>query len=440
MLALTHEDQQVLASLACECSREEEAGQTLQILIDGFSRYGEERFVEKYASREEYFREKYRPLLENIGFAGRTYEEVFSSKSGRDSLCQMVRGEGVPSADVEDVVQEICRKFWKAQWVERYNPLRASWRVFLHRPVQRYVRTYRVASSRRVITHAVRLDEEDGTSSRSSTMSFLYDPEYTGPPEDMIFAQEIMSEWEDFLKSQPPLRESFDRTSRRLCTLLPPGTEEIPATEERPLFFLGGGYYNSRVTTEELYRNGLTYMVPNELLVDYICENEVTGEPAICKETGEVMTRKDYPNPDFNPDAVTVKIRRRWIDLYHRLKEGRQVEEIAQIFRMAPPSVPAWIQKLEGLFRSFWLISTKIPVESKILATKTYQCPHCHRLERIQRDECRLCGWDMEGVRAEIRFDAYPWPRVYTTQKTRERLGDRKPAVLVQRCSLSARV
>ena len=437
MLFLTSEDMTVIESLARECSREGEENEITEVLVHGFSYYGEDEFLRDFPSREEYFRGKYRLLLENIGFAGQTFEWAFASKDGRDWLCQMVRGQGVPNSDIEDIVQEISRKWWKARWVERYNPLISSWRNFLLVPIQRYVKTYRVNQGKKVTSGAFPLDAENEQDKYGNTAaSCLYDLGQEGSPEDSVIRQEVMEDWESFLESQPPIRTAVRRDFDRLCTLLPPGITDIPTEEEKTIFFLRGGYYNSRVMTEELENS---CMVPNQLLVDYITEDPVTHEQCIDEITGDFVTQKDYPNPNYDP-SIMVKQQRTWMDLYKLLMEGFQVEEIAHALKMAPPSVPARIQRLESLFRSFWLISTKVPTESKILAVKTYQCPNCDRLDRNQREECSECGEDMRNVKPEMRFNAYPWPKVYVTRQTFERLGTRRQAMIVQKCSISIRV
>jgi DNA-directed RNA polymerase specialized sigma24 family protein len=395
-----------------------------------------------YFSREEFFEDKYGSLLENIGFAGQTFEQAFSSNNGRDKLCQLVRGEGVPVSDVEDIVQEISRKFWQAGWVERYNPLISSWRNFLLVPIQRYVNTYKSRRSKKVTTSAVPLDRDDERDDYgNSAASCLYDLSEDEFPEDDLIRQEVMEDWEIYLRSQKPIRPVVRHVFERMCTLLPPGLlPDLPTEEEKDIFFLQGGHYNSRVTTHELYDNGICPMVPNYLLVDYITEDPVDHVQYVDEVTGDFITQKDFPNPNYN-QSVVIKEQRTWGDLYDLLMRGLQVEEIARELRMAPPSVPARIQRLESLFRGFWLVSKKIPRESKILAAKTYRCPNpdCRKLDMIEREECRVCGTDMRGEVAKVRFDAYPWPKARVTRETWDRLGNRRQALLVQRCSLSIR-
>jgi hypothetical protein len=445
MWNLTPESVTILESLAMECSREGEEAETTKILVDGFSTYSEEainilaKSNKTYDSWEEFYRDRYRLLLENIGFAGQTFEQVFSSNNGRDGLCQLVRGTGVPSADVEDIVQEISRKIWQAKWVERYNPLILSWRNFLLDPIQKYVSTYNLRRSKKVTTGAFPLDKDNEMDEYGGTAaSSLYDLSQDGFPEDNLIRQEVMEAWEIYLQSQKPIGTVVRRDFDKMCTLIPPGTSDIPTEEEKNIFFLQGGLYNSRVTTRELDDKDISFMVPNHLLVDYITTDPVDHVQYVDEVTFDFITQKYFPNPNYDP-SVVIKRQRTWMDIYTLLMQGFQVEEIARALRMAPPSVPARIQRLESLFRDFWLISTKISSESKILAAKTYQCPHCFRLDMIQREECRVCGTDMRAEVAAVRFDAYPWPKASVTRKTYERLGTRRQALLVKRGSLSIR-
>src|SRR6516164_5891781 len=106
MWTLTPESVIILESLARECSREGEEAETTRVLIDGFSIYSEEaieilaKSKKTYETWEEFYRDRYRLLLENIGFAGQTFEQAFSLNNGRNWLCQLVRSTGVSNSDV----------------------------------------------------------------------------------------------------------------------------------------------------------------------------------------------------------------------------------------------------------------------------------------------------------------------------------------------------
>jgi hypothetical protein len=446
MWILTPESVNILELLARECSREGEEAEILKIFIDGFSLYSEEainilaRLNKTYDSWEEFYRDRYRLLIENYGFTGQTFEQAFSSSNGRDWLCQLVRSTRVLNDDVEDIVQEMSLKWVKARWVERYNPLVSPWRNFLLKPIQRYVHTYKSRRSKKVTTGAFSLDREHDRDKHGRTAaSCLYDLNQDEFLEDDLIRQEVMEDWERYLRLQKPIRTIVRRDFEKLCTLLPPGTIEIPTLVEMNVFYLQGGRFNSRVTTPELNDIGICPMVPNYLLVDYITQDPVDHAQYVDMFTGDFITQKDFSNPNYDP-SIMIKERRTWMDFYTLLMAGLQIEEIAHTLRMAPPSIPARIQRLESMFRAFWLVSSKIPRENKILAAKTYKCPGCHKLDLIERDECRFCGTDMRTEVAEIRFSAYPWPKVYVTRETYERLGTRRKALLVQRGSISIRV
>jgi len=440
------EDVDVLESLARECSRDGEEAETLKILINGFSLYSEEAInilanlkkKRTYDSWEEFYRDRYRLLLENIGFAGQTFEQAFSSSNGRDWLCQLVRSTGVLHDEVEDIVQEMSIKWVKAKWVDRYNPLVSSWRNFLLNPIQNYVNSHNRKKGRKVTTGAWPLDTDVDERGRTAA-SCLYDLDQDSYPEDNLIRQEVMEDWERYLRLQKPIRTAVRRDFEKLCTLLPPGITEIPTAVEMDIFYLQGGLLNSRVTTPELNDIRIYPMVPNHLLVDYIVQDPVDHAQYVNMINGDFITQKDFPNPNYD-HSIMVKEQRTWMDLYNLLMASLQVEEIARELKMAPPSVPARIQRLESLFRAFWLTSTKIPRKSKRLAAKTYKCPRCRKLDMVEQEECRFCGTDMRAEVAEVRFNAYPWPKVYVTRETYERLGTRRKALLVQRCSISVRV
>lgn len=446
MWTLTPESMITLELLARECSRSEsEEIETMKIFVNGFSLYSEEAINllaqanKYYDSWEEFYRDRYRLLLENFGFAGQTFEQAFLPSKGRDWLCQLVRSTGVLNDDVEDIVQEISRKWWQAKWVERYNPLVSPWRNFLLKPIQRCVNTYWSKRGRKVTTGALSLDMENERDNYGRTAaSCLYDPSQDWSPEDNLIRQEVMDDWEEYLRKQKPIRTAVRRDFDKMCTLLPPGITELPAAIETDVFYLQGGLLNSRVTTRELNEVAIWPMVPNRLLVDYITEDPVDHAQYVDIVTGEFITQKDFPNPNYDP-SIMIKEQRTWADLYALLMGGLQVEEIARELRMAPPSVPARIQRLESLFLKFWTVSDKVPRESKILAAKTYRCPYCHRLSMIAIQGCPSCGADMSNEVARVRFDAYPWPKVFVRRDTFERLGTRRQALLVQRCSISVR-
>jgi hypothetical protein len=447
MLNLTPGDCAFIESLARECSREGEEAETTKLLIDGFATYGEEalsyfetkREWKFYASKKELFKDTFRSLFENIGFAGQTFKQAFSSDNERDGLCQLVRSTGVPFSDVEDIVQDISLKWVQGEYVEGYNPLISSWRHYLMVAIRNSVASYHESRTRKVMTDAMSLDVENELDGSGKTVvSCLYDPDQEEFPEGAMIVQEVLEDWERFLARRKPIRMIARNISENLCTILPPGTKDVPTEDELNVFFLQGGYYRSRVTTRELWDLGICPMIPNEQLVDYISEDLVTHVPIIDPVTGEFVTQKDFPN--HNPDpSLLVDEQRTWMEFYRLLMQDLQIEEIARELKMAPPSMPARIRRLEALFRSFWLISTKVPRESKILAVKTYRCPGCYRLDMAQQQECRVCKTDMVTEVAKLRFTGYPWPKIYVTRDTYERLGTRRQEMLVQMGSISIR-
>ena len=450
--SLTPESGSILESLAKECSRDGEEAATLKVFMDGFLRYGKEA-VEVLAKSdpfyascpwEDFYRDRYRLLLENIGFAGRTYEQAFLSIDGRSQLCQLVRSTGVKRAeDVEDIVQELSGKWWRAKYAEKYNPLISSWRTFLLVAIKRYVISYRKRKSTRVTPGVLSLDMESDEGSYGRTIiTGLYDPDQEEIPGGHLIVREVIEDWEDYLRRRKPIRTQVRRDFKKLCTLLPPGVTEIPTTDEKTVFFLKGGVHNSRVTTRELYEVGTSIMVPNEQLVDYISEDPVTRAQLVDAITGEFITQKDFLNPNYDP-LVMIKVERALMDFYQLLMQGYQVDEIANKLRMAFPSVRSRIRKLECMFREFWTVSNKIPSESKIRAASTYKCPGCYRLDMVQREACQVCGTDMRAEVAEVRFKEYPWGKVRVTQKTKARLGEEskkeRVTLVVQRGSISGR-
>jgi hypothetical protein len=329
-------------------------------------------------------------------------------------------------------------------YAEKYNPLIAPWGNYLREPIRRYVISYYKRKNTRVLAGVVSLDwvNEQDDSGRTLA-SCLHDLDQVWFPERRLIGQETMRAWEEYLNQRNPIRITVRNLSGKLCTLLPPGIGEIPTTVDIDVFFLQGGLYNSRVTTKELYELGICPTVPNQQLVDYISEDSVTHAQYIDVVTGDFVTQKHFPNPHPDP-AMVIKEQRTWMELYTLLMQGLQADEIARALRMAPTSMSGRIKKLEKLFREFCLASSTVPQgEIKLRAAKSYRCPHCRRLDVIQRETCCDCGTDMRGEVAKVRFKDYPWGRVRVTRATFVRLGEpkqKKEHTWVRRGSISTRL
>jgi hypothetical protein len=322
--------------------------------------------------------------------------------------------------------------FAKGDYAERYNPLVAPWRNYLLEPIRRHVITYYKRKNTRVLPGVVSLDKVNEQSDSGRTLAAsLHDPDQDGFPGYRLLEAEIRTAWEKYLGDREPIRVSVRNISRKLCTLIPPGIVEIPTTVEIHVFFLQGGVYNSRVTTRELYGQGVFPTVANQLLVDYISEDPVTHAQYVDVLTGEFITQKDFPNPHPDP-ALVLREQRTWMEFYTLLMQGLQADEIARALKLAPTSMSGRLRKLEALYHSFWLVSDMVPQgEIKLRAAKTYRCPRCHRLDVIQRDECPepKCGANMQGEVPKIRFKDYPWGRVRVTRATFVRLGEGEPKI-----------
>lgn len=243
----------------------------------------------------------------------------------------------------------------------------------------------------------------------------------------------------EFLTQKFYLNSDYDKQSdifKKLCVLIPPGTDEIPTSSEKILYFLSEGRHKSRVALPDLYSQGVEVYVPNELLVSYIAIDEYTREELKDKYSGKTLTHKFYFNPDYLDNQKMVRIERKILDFYKYLREGYQLEEIAHIFRVPVASMSAWMRRIESLFQSFWLISNKIPSHLKLLAIKTYKCPRCHKLHKKMRLSCDSCGSNLSEEKCKIRLDSYPWPNIYGTRETMERLElSQRPHIKIPICS-----
>jgi DNA-directed RNA polymerase specialized sigma24 family protein len=532
MIYLIPSDHGILEQISGDLGTEEEKQDILKQLTDGFSLYATEEMMEKFTSRSEFFHHFAHRLIENLVYAGKSSVDVFTSPDGRRYLCSLIRSMGVPASDVEDLAQDITRKFWRGSYAERYNPLISSWSYFVSYPVSNLVKTYYQRRKKKVTTFAVSLDQADTSHYDQPSLSRkIYSQDPTVESEKVMLVCELLTAWEDFLAVQESLKSVVYRGFRRMATLLPPGIPEIRIEKETEVGFLGGGRVHSRITTELLQEEGKNLSVHNSLLVDYISLDPLTQDPLIDPVTGQPLCQKFYFNPDYverkhsflfkklctllapgtpeypvseettlfyfskrqyysrvsppdwyregrfllvpnsllvdyfaidevnrdvlkdrngaplihkhyiNPEYLEqhsgYRIEHRFLDIYHYLRDGYQIDEIARVFRVSDAVVPLWVARLKSLFRDFWLISDQIPTQLKKLAVETYQCPQCHRLSQTYAEYCISCQSDMANTSPEIRFNTYPWPRVYRTRQTMERIEEHRKVFLpLQECSV----
>lgn len=421
MLTLLSQDLSLLRDLANEVA--EEFPDAERILIEGFARFGSELGVSGYLTRAEYFCENYYRLLNNYQFVDKTFIDFVEKLHGRGLVLRIVAGLYIPDSEIEDVTQEVLEKIWKSHWVEKYNPVISSWKHFIYCPVRNYVFSYKEKkkSRKRLKTESLTFKEWE---------CLLAQVE---PPDVTSLIEALLEEWEDFLRVQSPLKRWSDGFSssgqdhelppfRRLCTLLPPGSIHLPTQQELTLYFIRRGAWYSKVTLPHLYVSGIFFSVPNDLLVDYISVNKKTGEQ-LKRWDGSLVTQKYYTNPLYVQQISDEAVRTySFWDLYNAVRYGCSYEDISQDLYLSPRSVPFWLKKLEELFRSFWLLTDKVPPELKYLALTAYFCPVCQRVN-YQSQECEGCGESLVDVKGQIMMEDYPWRRVHSRNGVMSSVG-----------------
>ena len=431
MLTLTDRDLEVCASLAEQVSGQSgDASETFNILTTGFSKFGSEEVIPLYPSRQHYFEALYQRLLKNYSYTERDFNYFTEALHGRGLILQYVSNAGVPNVDVEDVVQEILEKLWKCDWIERYNPLLSSWTHFIYHPIKNYVINY-FEKSRRKKRYSPNLVRTD--------FSQVYNTSQEDSPENNFLVQEFLGQWEGFLQTQPAFvrGDQVDPAGppfKRLCTLLSPGSLEIPTQCELTLYFLRKGTDTSRVAVPDLYTGDNSFIVNNELLVDYVSMDEDTCE-SLADPNGNWLTQKYYINPLYLDYRKSLFKSFDYLNFYHYLRDGLTIEEIAGLLDISYKSVPYWLRKLEKLFRSFWLVTDLVPSGLKYLSTESYKCPVCSHLNYQNLGACGSCNTDLSGVSSKFWFSLYPWPRVFIKRETKESHERHLDLVCIKHCA-----
>jgi hypothetical protein len=413
------------------CGQSGNAVEIFNILKTGFRRFGSEGVIQLYSSRQHYFEALYQRLLKNYHYTDRDFDYYTEVLHGRGMILRLVSHSGVFQGDIEDVVQEILENFWKSHWIERYNPLISSWAHFIYQPVKNYVVNY-LGKSRRKKRYCPGLVQTD--------FVHVYSTSREDDPEYVYQIKEFLGKWEDFLRTQPAFirgnrADSAGPPFKRLCTLLPPGSSEIPTLDELTLYFLRKGTSTCRVAVPELYVRGVSSIVSNESLIDYISMDEDTYE-SLRDPGGNWLTQKFFINPLYLDYRRNLFKSFDYLDFYHYLRDGLTIEEIAVLLNLSYKSVPYWLRKIEGLFRSFWLISDLVPMSMKYLSTDSYKCPSCSRLNYQNSGSCKSCGANLADVPGKPRFSLYPWPRVFTRREIKESYEQRASLLSIKLCAM----
>jgi RNA polymerase sigma factor (sigma-70 family) len=432
MLTLTDRDREVCVYLAKQASgQESDISEKFNILATGFAQFGSEDGILLYPSRQKYFEALHQKLLKNYIYAGRDFDYFTKVLHGRGVIIRIVSSIGRYQNDIEDIVQDILENIWKSKYIERYNPLISSWTHFIYKPVRNYVTNYVSKAKRKKRYHPNTVHTD---------FDYVYNTSQEETPENVCMVEELFVKWEEFLKTQP----AFFRGSqvnhtkapfKRLCTLLPPGSIEIPTQEELTLYFLRKGTNECRVALPDLYHTGAYCMVDSEDLVDYISMDETTLE-SITDSKGNLVIQKFFINPLYLEYKKSLVKSFDYLNFYMYLRDGLTLEEIATLVGLSYRSVPYWLNKLESLFRSFWLITDLVPLGLKRLSTESRKCPVCSKLNYKNLGVCESCASDLSGVSNKNWFSVYPWPRVFMKRETKEQYERRVGPVVIKRCAM----
>jgi hypothetical protein len=424
MIALTSEDLQLIQQLASE--RSSDPGQReelIRILTEGFSLHADEDLITTFGSRTNLFQRRVDWLIENHHYAGQTSEAAFMSDEGRLSIMRMVQSCKVPPRDQDDITADIVVKFWRHRHAEKFNPLRSPWSYHVRNSVKRCVAAFWNSRNRITTEKAFAYQQHLPPASSDDFELEPYEVEQDPSPDKVLVLEEFLSDWEEFLTSQKPFRSGHIRWNREICTLLPPGTSDIPTATPLNLYVVAKGRKNFRVCKEEWLDQGRSTLVDVNRLQDYQAPN--------------AQIRKFYQNPSFKDGSDSIKVERTPIAVYNLLRRGLQVEAIAQDMKVEPSTVYNWVRQLHELFRGFWLISNLIPDEVKHLAIPTYKCAKCRKtMHSFHENGCIRCGADMTGWEKKIRLDVYPWEPVRGTQDIADRAAKYRPALQPTHCKI----
>lgn len=334
---LTAQDERTIELLA---ANPEEASKLKRY----FQRYGGEQFVQRYASRELFFRTHVKQFRTRNRIPPKI-DDTSLFRQIKAHLCKL----RAPYGELEDLTQEVLLKFLRLGFIDRYNPLASPWNNYLQRGVQNTYITHQT-QGRRVFHRKIKsLDEPISPKDPTRTkVSVLLD--YLGEgSHDILLRQEVLADIRASLDFFQGCRRRRSRKIKWSATLQAPGTYHCPV--------------QSPTSVELLTIKGSTAWgrLPSErkvLLFPLDCLTDIS----------EVTTRSRILLTTINP--------RRLFDLY---LQGGSREEIAEELHILPANLKAWNLVLEDAFANWWASSPYIEPEVRHLG-RSRICPGCAKL------------------------------------------------------------
>lgn len=455
MIVLTDTDKAFLRNLVSQITQgDEEADKTYDVLTAGYEQYADAEMISgvkdqepTQEEKEAFFKASILRLRDNIRYAGKKSEEVFFQI--QDHLYNTFKRLGIPARDQEDMVQLAIMKFWRFKHAESYNPLISSWNHHLYLSLSRMAASYWEKKSRDPLAQAFEYQHYESSDQDVSSDEFNLEPyelEQDMTPEQKLLVQEVLQDFENYLKTQKPYRTGVVGNHRDVCTMAAPGIPEHPTDDKLTVFMVRKGTNNSRI--ELMDGSGKRYLCPTNLLDDI------------------------RPNTQKNSAIEDDKrVERTPLGLFKILMtKGAQIEEVAAELLVGESTAHNWIRQLEDTYKEWWIKSSLIPFNVKWMTRPTTICPgckfshqelpeesvksaveddiegvkhwkahpenNCKQTTQVKAKWCDVCNeFALDRVDTQMEL-SFPWGQVRHSHELVERSQKYKQKMQIQRCGL----
>jgi len=454
-IVLSEQDRIVIGQVAAQLCQPEDLEESIKDLLTGFEQYASDALIIGKAyiegedppqvptqeQRDSFFQTNAKRLIANYKFAGKDSATVFTGM--RQHIYNTFKRLGIPERDRDEITDAAIVKMWQFNHAEKYNPIRSAWAHHVYLALYRMSSSFYEKRQRDPVAQGFSFQQYESSQHAGEDLQLEpYELEQDLPPESKMMVAEALQDFEEFLKLQPPYRTGVVGNHKEVCTLVAPGTDAFPLTENMDVFMVRRSDNTCRVELED----GTRPLVPTSIVTN-VRPNESRG-----LTEGKRIDRTPY-------------------GLYQLLmRSGAQVHDIALSLKVGDSTAHNWIRKLEEAFQQWWKETEHIHVTARWMARPVRICPSCGdahlelpakiiqlgilddstgvRIHRVLRDgeevatepieghwcdECMQCTLDAVENKVQL---PYPWGHVRGTQELQERSARYKPKLIIQRCSL----
>lgn len=421
-------------------------------LVHGFSTYASEELilgtefeegkVSTHGQRQGFFQQFANRLLTNLVYAGKDSATVFVGM--RQHIYNTFKRLGIPERDRDDLTDGAIFKLWRFQHAEKYNPLRSAWKHHVYNSLWRMSCSYYEKRQRDPLALGYAFQQYDGASTAGGDDLQLepYEIEQDMTPEQKLIVGEALLDFEVYLAKQPAYRTGVEGKHKEICTLLAPGTKEVPVATFVMAYMVRKSDNNCRIEMED----GDRYLIPSTLITNI--------RPNNLREVAEGK-----------------RIIRTPLALFQLLMtRGAQIHEVSRQLKVGPSTAHNWVRKLEQMFQDWWKTADAIHTTARWMARPVRVCPGCQDAhltmpekctrsgikdttqgvtlyrsptpadkavpQEIEGSWCDECyGWTLDGVEEQVNLP-YPWGHIRGTHDLQERSAKYKPRLMIQKCSL----